>query len=166
MKSDDVYNKRPPEKRPNPEFPDNWGPNRKPRISDEDILEALKRNNGTITKTAADLGYSPVTIYRRIDADPEFFKGWKDLREEFLDKVEDEVGKIALAPTDDPNIRTSDKLKAAEMILKNRRGFGDSKITLEGGFTHQVRFDLEAIKQLEQRLMKALGQSGEIIELE
>ena len=38
------------------------------RLTDEEVISAIERNRGSVSKAAAELGVTPQAIYNRLDA--------------------------------------------------------------------------------------------------
>lgn len=110
----------------------------KRRCTNEQIMEALEKASGNISKAARMIGYVPNYLRQVIAKDPELVAFKEGVIETRLDKAENKL---------DEHIYERNSLHALEVYLKavgKYRGYGNTPIdiNLKGKIEHSVDEDL------------------------
>lgn len=67
--------------------------------TDEELIAAIVRHKGIITRVAEDLGYHRQTIYDRMNANEAIRTVYNALKDQIADEVQDCIATVAMDPT-------------------------------------------------------------------
>jgi hypothetical protein len=119
-----------------------------------EILEAIKKHNGKLTRAARELNCNYDTIRKYTDDDPEVVQLIKNLRQQYKEDMCDSAEDTLKDAIDGRNVDMTSALKSAFYVLNN--------LGRERGYTPQQSQEQIIVKYTPDQIQKSLDDSRQI----